>query len=259
MVRSSGSPTRRPKKATSATIPTREREEDRAQWQPEADGQEPERVVGDREVCGQPQPEEVAAPAMPLRERDVLDGVRFERPHPIAISRGCHAHPSCPTRARRANGRGVRSDPTPGGDGRRQWCALGDHSTPSSTSSSRGDDASGPHRASNAWSGPGSRLLGRSPQKDAPFAGLAARAAPGLRLCALHDLQQLRHGRREPRALFRQPDPGLRGLPLGAGIHPLSVGSDPRRRPQPEIVALRGGSSSRGTLPSRIDARSVGS
>ena len=63
--------------------------------------------------------------------------------------------------------------------------------------------------------------------------------------CALHDLQQLRHGRQEPRGLFRQPDPGLRGLPLGAGIHPLSVGSDPRRRPQPEIVALRGRSAAR--------------
>jgi hypothetical protein len=78
-----------------------EREEGRAQREAEADGQEPERVVGDREVGGQPQPEEVAAPAVPLRERDVLDGVRFERAHPIAIARGCHAPRSLPTRVRR--------------------------------------------------------------------------------------------------------------------------------------------------------------
>ena len=69
----------------------------------------------------------------------------------------------------------------------------------------------------------------REPGRGVERSGLrrAARAAPGLRLRPLHDLQQLRHGRREPRGLLRQPHPGLWRLPLGPGVHPLPVGTGP--------------------------------
>ena len=73
----------------------------------------------------------------------------------------------------------------------------------------------------------------------------AARTAPGLRLRPLHDLQQLRHGRREPRGLLRQPDPGLRGLSLGAGVHPVPVAS---HRHQARQVMTNGPASSFTTM-----------
>ena len=90
-----------------------ERDEGRTQGQPEADGQEPERVVGDGEVGGQPQPEEIAAPAVPFLERNMLDGVGLERPHPIAVPRR-HAHPFfMRASARRPGGDQARADDGP--------------------------------------------------------------------------------------------------------------------------------------------------
>ena len=66
---------------------------------------------------------------------------------------------------------------------------------------------------------PGSWMRGTTPLR------CPSRAAAGLRLRPVHDLQQLRHGRREPRGLLRQPRPGLWRLPLGAGLHPVPVGA----------------------------------
>lgn len=55
-----------------------------------------------------------------------------------------------------------------------------------------------------AWSDPG-------------YVGLRERL-PGLRFRPLHDLQQLRHGRREPRGLLRQPDPACGGCLWAQGF-----------------------------------------
>ena len=51
-------------------------------------GQKAQRVVRDREIGRQPEPEQLAAMAVALGERNVLDGIGLRSRHPVAVSSG---------------------------------------------------------------------------------------------------------------------------------------------------------------------------